>query len=144
MTGPPAKPAPTKTPAAAPTKKAWPRRTKPTPKRQPKDEPRTDQPGPWNVVLLDDDDHSYEYVIAMMQELFACPMEKAFQVAKAVDTDGRAVCLTTHKEHAELKRDQILAFGKDPLIASCKGSMSAVIEPAEFGADDDDNQGRTR
>lgn len=91
-------------------------------------------------MLLDDDDHSYEYVILMMQELFKHPLEKAFMVAQTVDSQGRAVCLTTHKEHAELKRDQILAFGKDPLIASCKGSMSAIIEPADFG-DDDDSRG---
>lgn len=88
-------------------------------------------------MLLDDDDHSYEYVMAMVQELFKHPFEKAFLVAQTVDSQGRAVCLTTHKEHAELKRDQILAFGKDPLIASCKGSMSAIIEPADFGDDDE-------
>ena len=32
-------------------------------------------------------------------------------------------------EHAELKRDQIHAFGKDPFIKNCQGSMSASIEP---------------
>ncbi len=95
-------------------------------------------PVPWNVVLLDDDAHSYEYVIAMVQELFAYSIEKGFLIASEVDSQGRAVCLTTHKEHAELKRDQILAFGKDPLIAGCKGSMSAIIEPAEFGGNEDD------
>ena len=112
---------------------------RPTRRTRPQGTPKAAQPGAGNVVLLDDDDHSYEYVIVMVQELFACPIEKAFEIAKAVDTDGRAVCLTTHKEHAELKRDQILAFGKDPLIAGCKGSMSAIIEPAEFGGDGDDH-----
>lgn len=90
-------------------------------------------------MLLDDQDHSYEYVIRMMQELFAHDFEKAFRIAETVDGQGRAVCLTTHKEHAELKRDQILAFGKDPVIAGSKGSMGAVIEPAEFGGDDDES-----
>ncbi len=102
------------------------------------EKPRTDQPWLWNVVLLDDDDHSYEYVIKMMQELFGHPLEKAFQIALTVDSDGRAVCLTTHKEHAELKRDQIHACGPDKLIASSVGAMSAIIEPAEHGGDDDD------
>jgi ATP-dependent Clp protease adaptor protein ClpS len=101
-----------------------------------KPQPRTDQPWLWSVVLLDDDDHSYEYVIEMMQTIFASPLPKAFEVAKRVDTAGRAVCLITHKEHAELKRDQILAFGPDKRIARCKGSMSAIIEPAT--GDDDD------
>lgn len=94
--------------------------------------PETQQPKAWNVVLLDDDDHTYEYVIRMVQELFAYGLEKAFRAAQAVDEHGRVVLLTTHKEHAELKRDQVLAFGKDVLLARSAGSMSAVIEPAEF------------
>lgn len=104
----------------------------------PKDRPEVEHPVPWNVVLIDDDEHTYEYVIRMMQELFGHPIEKAIAIAKAVDTQGRAVCLTTHKEHAEFKRDQILAFGPDRYIAGCKGSMTAVIEPAEFGGDEGD------
>ena len=46
-------------------------------------------------------------------------------------TQGRVIVLTTTREHAELKRDQIHAFGKDLMTASCKGSMRATIEPAE-------------
>jgi len=85
----------------------------------------------WHVVLLDDQDHSYDYVILMMQQLFACSLERAEGIAEAVDSDGRAVVAATHREHAEFKRDQILAFGRDRLIARCAGSMTAVIEPAE-------------
>jgi len=107
--------------------------------RKTKTENKPKQPWLWNVVLLDDDDHTYDYVIHMMQKLFAQPIERAFKTAQTVDADGRVVVLTTHKEHAELKRDQILAFGKDPLMARSKGPMSAIIEPAEFGGDDDDN-----
>ena len=43
------------------------------------------------------------------------------------------IVLTTTKEHAELKRDQIHAFGADRLIARSKGSMSASIEPEPAG-----------
>ncbi len=99
----------------------------------------TQPPMLWNVVLLNDDDHTYDYVIRLAQELFSHPIEKAFKIAETVDNEDRAVLLTTHKEHAELKRDQVLAFGKDPLMASSKGSMSAIIEPAEFQGDDDDS-----
>ena len=35
------------------------------------------------------------------------------------------------KEHAELKRDQIHAFGADVRVPTCAGSMSAVILPAD-------------
>lgn len=91
-------------------------------KKKPKRQPR------YHVILWDDDDHSYEYVIEMMQELFGYSKERGFQIAKEVDTTGRAICLTTTLEHAELKRDQIHAFGKDRYIARCKGSMRATIE----------------
>ena len=52
------------------------------------------------------------------------------QMAKEVHTTGRVIVMTTALELAELKRDQIHAFGPDPLIDRCKGSMSATIEPA--------------
>lgn len=92
------------------------------------DEKRKRQPR-YNVILWDDDDHSYEYVILMMRKLFGHPIETGLKIAEQVDIGGKAICLTTTREHAELKRDQILAFGKDDLIDRCKGSMSATIEP---------------
>lgn len=84
----------------------------------------------YHVILWDDPDHSYDYVVLMMKDLFRRPIESGFQIAKEVDSSGRAIVLTTTMEHAELKRDQIHAFGKDQAIARCKGSMSATIEPA--------------
>ncbi len=95
------------------------RRREEKPKRQPR----------YQVILWDDDEHTYAYVMLMLQELFGYPPEKGFQIASEVDQQGRAVVLTTTLEHAELKRDQIHAYGKDDLIDSCKGSMWATIEP---------------
>jgi len=86
---------------------------------------------PYHVILLNDDDHSFDYVINMLQKLFGHPIERGFQMAYEVHTRGRVVVDTTSKERAELKRDQIHAFGPDPFIARCKGSMSATIEAAE-------------
>jgi ATP-dependent Clp protease adaptor protein ClpS len=86
---------------------------------------------PYNVVLLDDDDHTFEYVIVMLKQLFGYPEEKGYQMALEVHTTGRVIVLTTAREHAELKRDQIHAFGPDPFSSkNCAGSMSAYIEPA--------------
>lgn len=84
---------------------------------------------PFNVVLLDDDDHTYQYVIEMLRVLFGTPQEKAWQLANQVNGTGRAIVCTTSKERAELKRDQIHAYGPDPRLKQCAGSMSAVIEP---------------
>jgi len=83
----------------------------------------------YHVILWNDEDHSYDYVINMLQSLFGHPPAKGIQIASTVDRTGRAICLTTTMEHAELKRDQIHAYGKDYLICDCAGSMSATIEP---------------
>ncbi len=98
------------------------------------------QPRMWNVVLLDDQHHTYDYVIEMSQRLFGHTLEVAVKVAKTVDKDGRAVCMTTHREHAELKVEQVHHFGADPRIADCRGAMNAILEPAEMGGDDDDQR----
>lgn len=86
---------------------------------------------PYHVVLLNDDDHSFAYVIAMLKELFGHPVEKGFLLAKEVDEKGRAIVLTTTREHAELKQEQVHGYGPDPSIPRCQGAMTAVIEPAE-------------
>jgi ATP-dependent Clp protease adaptor protein ClpS len=85
---------------------------------------------PYNVVLLNDDDHSFDYVVRMMKELFGHPPVKGFKIAMQVDATGRAVVATTNLERAELGRDQIQSFGPDPLVSRCEGSMSATVEPA--------------
>jgi ATP-dependent Clp protease adaptor protein ClpS len=97
---------------------------------QEKKEQKTEKLPPYNVILLDDNDHSFEYVIRMLNKVFGHPPEKGHRMAVEVDTTGRVVVATTNLEQAELKRDQIHAFGPDPLIPRCKGSMSATIEPA--------------
>jgi len=95
---------------------------KPAPRGKPQRQPR------YHVILWNDDDHTYEYVVRMLGQLFGHPPETGFRLAKEVDATGRVVVLTTTKEHAELKRDQIHAFGADRLLARSKGSMSASIE----------------
>lgn len=94
--------------------------SKPKPRRQP----------PYNVILHNDDDHTYEYVIEMLGKLFGHSPEKAFLMAVEVDTTGRVIVDTTTLERAELKRDQIHAYGRDWRLERCKGAMSASIEPA--------------
>ena len=90
------------------------------PKRQP----------PYHVILLDDDDHTYEYVIDMLRKLFGHTQEQAFQLACDVDDTGCVVVDTTTFERAEFKQDQIHSFGPDWRLARSEGSMTAVIEPA--------------
>jgi ATP-dependent Clp protease adaptor protein ClpS len=112
------------------TQTAEPPKVAPKKSPKPKRKPRKQLP-PFNVVLLDDDDHTYDYVIEMLGKVFGHAKEKAFKLAEEVDGSGRVIVLTTHKELAELKRDQVLAYGRDRRIPACRGSMTAIIEPAE-------------
>jgi ATP-dependent Clp protease adaptor protein ClpS len=86
---------------------------------------------PYNVVLLNDDDHTYDYVIEMLGSLFGYNPTRGFSMAHQLNPQGRVIVLTTHQELAELKRDQIQAFGRDWRLERCAGSMSAVIEPVQ-------------
>ena len=105
-------------------------KSKTKPKRQTAQANKPKPLPPYHVVLLDDNDHSHEYVMEMLRSIFGYPPPRGYVLADEVDTRGRAIVFTTHKELAELKRDQIHAFGGDPRVATCKGSMSARIEPA--------------
>ena len=82
------------------------------------------------VVLLDDDDHTYDYVIEMLCKLFFKTVEEAYRNAVEVDSAGRTIVMTCEKEAAEYARDQIHGYGADWRMPKCKGSMSAVLEPA--------------
>jgi ATP-dependent Clp protease adaptor protein ClpS len=83
----------------------------------------------YNVVLLDDDDHTYDYVIEMLQALFLCTTAEAYNHAVEVDNTGRTIVITCGKSEAEFGRDQIHAYGPDWRMERSKGSMKAIIEP---------------
>ncbi len=101
---------------------------KPRVRRQTRLRPVT--PPRYHVVLLNDDDHTYDYVIEMLTSLFGHSQEEATRMAEEVDRADRVIVETTHKERAELKRDQIHSYGPDWRLSHSTGPMGAVIEPA--------------
>jgi ATP-dependent Clp protease adaptor protein ClpS len=84
----------------------------------------------FHVVLLDDDEHTYDYVIEMLQKLFILSVESALQHAIEVDTQGETIVITCERPEAEFAQQQIHGFGADPRMPKSKGSMSAVLIPA--------------
>jgi ATP-dependent Clp protease adaptor protein ClpS len=84
----------------------------------------------YRVVLLDDNDHTYDYVIEMLQKIFIFTLEQAYRHAEEVDRCGRTVLITCELPEAEFARDQIHAYGRDWRLPRSQGSMSAVVEPA--------------
>jgi len=91
---------------------------------------KTKRQPPYNVILMNDDDHTVEYVITLCQKIFGYPIEKGLLKAKEVHEKGRSILWTGALELAELKQEQIHSVGKDPQVKNCKGSMTAVLEPA--------------
>ncbi|MBK7726674.1 MAG: ATP-dependent Clp protease adaptor ClpS [Dehalococcoidia bacterium] len=85
---------------------------------------------PYHLILLDDNEHTYQYVIAMLGSVFGYAPEKGFAIACVVDSEGRAILMTGGLDRVKLKQDQVHGYGADPAMPESKGSMSAIIEPA--------------
>jgi len=84
----------------------------------------------FHVILLNDEDHTYDYVVEMLTKIFAMSEATAFGHAVEVDTKGTTIVLTCELERAEQKRDQIHAYGPDWRLPRSTGSMAAIVEPA--------------
>lgn len=76
-------------------------------------EQKTKQQPPYAVVVLNDDDHTFEYVIHAFTQVFRYQVEKCFALAKEIHEKGRAIVWVGSLEVAELKKDQIQGMGPD-------------------------------
>jgi ATP-dependent Clp protease adaptor protein ClpS len=85
----------------------------------------------YHVVLLDDDDHTYDYVVEMLCKLFVLSPESAFQKAVEVDSTGRTIVITCELQQAEFGQIQIHSYGPDPRMPKSRGSMRATVEPVQ-------------
>jgi ATP-dependent Clp protease adaptor protein ClpS len=85
---------------------------------------------PYNVVILNDEEHSFPYVIELLVKIFRHSVTTAEELTTRIDKTGRAIVYTTHKELAELKRDQVIAYGPDPSMQESKGPLRCYVEPA--------------
>jgi ATP-dependent Clp protease adapter protein ClpS len=94
-------------------------------KGAPKSTPKKNPPGflpPWKVLLHNDDKNAFEFVIGTIVELTPLDKQQAELRTKEADKTGVALLLTTHKERAELYKDQFESKG-----------LTVTIEPAEAG-----------
>ena len=75
---------------------------------------------PWKVLLHNDDKNDIEYVVTTIMSLTTLNAEDAVQRTVEAHKTGVALLLTTHKERAELYKDQFESKG-----------LTVTIEPAE-------------
>lgn len=87
---------------------------------------------PYNVILLNDDYHSMEFVVAVLMKVMNFSIERAvLRMLEAHDT-GRAVIWTGAKEVAELKAEQIHSLHEKREGVDL-GPLGIEIEPAPCG-----------
>jgi ATP-dependent Clp protease adaptor protein ClpS len=85
---------------------------------------------PYAVVLFNDDDHTFQYVMETLMKVFGYPEERCFQLTLQVHEHGRGIVWSGTRELAELKRDQVHSAGPD-FYAEKKISypLGVTIEP---------------
>jgi ATP-dependent Clp protease adaptor protein ClpS len=84
----------------------------------------------YHVIILNDDEHTFDYVIEMLQAVFGITQAAALSHAMEADATGSSIVLTTNLEEAEQKRDQVHAYGPDWRLPHSRGSVAALVEPA--------------
>jgi ATP-dependent Clp protease adaptor protein ClpS len=85
---------------------------------------------PYAVVVLNDDLHSFDYVIHTFQKVFGYAPEKCFQLAMQIHEQGRGIVWSGPKEVAELKRDLIRSAGPDTYaVQKVDWPLGCEIEP---------------
>jgi len=84
----------------------------------------------YHVIILNDDEHSYEYVIEMLQSVFLISYSAAVSHTMEADTTGSSIVKTCGLEEAERLRDGVHAYGPDWRMPISRGSVAALVEPA--------------
>jgi ATP-dependent Clp protease adaptor protein ClpS len=56
---------------------------------------------PWNVILYNDDNHSFEAVILQVQKAAGVSLERAYEITMEAHSKGRAICYTGPLERCE-------------------------------------------
>lgn len=98
---------------------------------KPKPEEAVRRLPPYHVIILNDDHHSFEFVMYVLREVFRFKIEQAFELTKEAHEKGRAVVWTGNKEVAELKAEQVSTFHETRERDGAKlGPVGCVIEPA--------------
>ena len=80
------------------------------------------------VVLFDDDEHTYDYVVEMLVHCCSLSRESAFRCAVEVDLCGKTTVFYGTGEECRRRRDRIHAFGADPRLPRSRGSMKAEVQ----------------
>jgi ATP-dependent Clp protease adaptor protein ClpS len=101
------------------------------PKTREQESTNTRRVPPYNVILLNDDHHSIEFVVEVLQKALGFNQQRAVLLTLQAHTEGRSVVYTGTKEVAELKAEQIQTFHEvRERDGANLGPLGVSIEPA--------------
>jgi len=82
----------------------------------------------WKVVLYNDEDHTYDYVVEMLVHVCRMAREQAFRCAVEVDLEGRTV--VHYGGHSDCARiaAQITSYGPDHRLMRSRCGMNCSVE----------------
>lgn len=91
---------------------------------------------PWQLILFNDDDHTYEYVIEMLVMQFGHSILQAQDIAYEIDYIGQAVVKEyASEEEARHGLQIILDYGPDDRMEFSTDSMMATVMRVEPDSD---------
>ena len=85
---------------------------------------------PYNLILENDDHHSFEFVVMVLCKVLGYSLERSVKYMLEAHNSGQAVVWTGSKEVAELKLEQMQTFHEDREDGRKLGPLSCRIEPA--------------
>ena len=97
------------------------------------DLPEPEESVDYELVLLNDDMHTFEYVMALLRDVFGVPWDNGFWVAKTIDHKGRKVVFTGTWQEVARKHDEVLAYGPDPRLPFSIGPLKVEINESARG-----------
>ena len=90
----------------------------------------TDKEKLYHIIILNDEEHTIEYVVEMLQAIVRLSPSAALACTLEADSTGSCIVYTCGLEEAENKRDLIHAYGPDWRLPHSRGSVAALVEPA--------------
>lgn len=82
----------------------------------------------WKVVLFNDEEHTYDYVVEMLTSVCKLSRENAFRCAVEVDMTGRTIVFYGTRNDCEAVCSKVLSFGPDHRLPQSMASMNAETQ----------------
>lgn len=82
----------------------------------------------FKVVLFNDEEHSYDYVVEILTKICKLTREQAFRCAVEVDLTGRTIVFYGEREKCVELSHQINDYGPDYRMPRSLNSMESAVE----------------